>query len=206
MDRLVLNLTKATTAEQTRQGSQPHKTTIGRSEEKYSIIIASLRFQPITYLRLVVYIYILVGDCRLVNMPKKKRKNGGQKDARGYSSTNVPSKPIVKSVPKKKGFGPSSSSLSSSITNSSTHAGAGAAIVSVAGKSKSQIKVSQRVQDEIISLLDKLKESLLASSRDHDDGDDDDESSKQPMIITPALSMDDKKTVKKIASLVRAYD
>ncbi len=151
-------------------------------------------------------------------MPKKKRKNGGQKDARGYSSTNMPSKPIVKSVTKKKGFGPSSSfttSGTSSRSRSSTSTGTGTNTTGagvVAGKSKGQIKFSQRAQDEIVSLLDKLKESLLASSSSTGTnttgttGTGDDE--KKILIPTmihpmPILSMDDKKTVKKIASLVR---
>ena len=112
----------------------------------------------------------------------KKKKNGGQRDTRGYATSN--SKPQPKPKPNA-----SSQSKGGNVNTSK-----------MAGKSVRKVQVSQSAQDQIASLLDELKQSLVSSSSfaGADDGGEKIGVRRRPIDF----SVDDKKVVKKIAALV----
>jgi len=105
----------------------------------------------------------------------KKKKKSGQRDARGYATSNAKPKP-------------------KSNVSASAQGKGGNVIVDaskLAGKSVRKIQVSQSAQDQIASLLDELKQSL--------EGD-------EAGLFRPGqpidFSVDDKKMIKKVATIV----
>ena len=111
----------------------------------------------------------------------KKKKNGGQRDTRGYATSNSKPKPKPK---------PNASAQSK---------GGNVNTSKMAGKSVRKVQVSQSAQDQIASLLDELKQSLVSlfSLAGADVGGE--QIGVRSRLI--ASSVDAKKVVKKIAAL-----
>jgi hypothetical protein len=78
------------------------------------------------------------------------------------------------------------------------------------GKSTRSIQVTSEAYNELMMLLDDIKQSIYEEKND-DDGDDDDDDANNWMksMIAPLLhdiSMENKRLVKKVTSLVRCHN
>jgi hypothetical protein len=120
----------------------------------------------------------------------KKKKKGGQRDTRGYATTNSVPKP--KPRPKR----------NSNVAINAHKNPANSNPSKMAGKSVRNVHVSQSVQDQLSSLLDELKQffdeensKVVGNGHGKNNGD---ARSQQPVDF----SIGDKKMIGKVAMLV----
>ena len=159
-------------------------------------------------------------------MAKKKNKKSNRNDARGFntggttttSSNNTTTSSISStsnhnkmktSLVKIKSNQASTSKIIQS--SSSYHQQKKKETLDLVGKSTRSIQVTSEAYNELMMLLDDIKQSIYEEKNDDDgdDDDDDDANSWMKSMIAPLLhdiSMENKRLVKKVTSLVRCHN